>query len=43
MTCDHERVSMSVYRDPRTGRDHKQYVCENCGAHVSNPDSGQMV
>ena len=43
MTCDHDRVSMSIYRDPRTGRDHKQYVCENCGAQVSNPDSGQMV
>ena len=43
MTCDHDRVSMSIYRDPRTGRDHKQYVCLDCGARVENPSNGQMV
>lgn len=43
MTCDHPEVTRSIYRDPRTGRDHEQHICTNCGARVSNPDTGQMV
>lgn len=43
-TCDSDTdVSRSVYRDPRTGRDHVQYICEQCGERVKNPDTGRMV
>jgi hypothetical protein len=45
MTCDCEdtEVSPTVYRDPRTGRDHKQWICNECGGRVENPDNGRMV
>jgi len=45
MTCSHDdtEVSQSVYRDPRTGRDHVQYICNECGGRVRNPDNGRMV
>ncbi|MFW5905618.1 MAG: hypothetical protein ACOCUO_02100 [archaeon] len=42
-TCDDTDVSQTVYRDPRTGRDHVQYICEECGDVVDNPDNGRMV
>lgn len=42
--CDSETdVSKTVYRDPRTGRDHVQYICEECGGIVKNPANGRMV
>jgi len=43
-TCDGETdVSRTHYRDPRTGRDHVQYICNECGERVKNPDNGRMV
>lgn len=41
--CDGTDVTQTVYRDPRTGRDHVQYICESCGDIVDNPDNGRMV
>lgn len=42
-TCGDSDVEQTVYRDPRTGRDHVQYVCTNCGDVAKNPDNGRMV
>lgn len=42
-TCDDTDISESVYRDPRTERDHVQYICTECGERVKNPDNGRMV
>jgi len=42
--CDAETdVTRTVSRDPRTGRDHVQYICTECGDIVDNPDNGRMV
>jgi len=35
--------TVSVYRDPRTGRDHRQAVCPNCGERVPDSATGRMV
>jgi Fe2+ or Zn2+ uptake regulation protein len=46
MTCDCDADTdgeQIVYRDPRTGRDHQQYICLECGDVVDNPDNGRMV
>jgi len=42
-SCESTDVTQTVYRDPRTGRDHTQYICEECGDIVDNPDNGRMV
>jgi len=43
-SCDGDTdVSQTVYRDPRTGQDHVQYICNECGERVENPDNGRMV
>jgi predicted SprT family Zn-dependent metalloprotease len=42
-TCDDTPVDRTHYRDPRTGRDHVQYICRECGDRVKNPDNGRMV
>ena len=42
-SCGDTDVTQTVYRDPRTNRDHVQYICEECGDIVDNPDNGRMI
>lgn len=40
---DDVEPTVSVYRDPRTGRDHRQTTCPNCGERIPDADTGRMV